>query len=102
MAMQWIEMDSRSMAIMYVLSGTILITVIIFLVILAQYRRRRLNWYEQNLLDMTSSPPQYIRCRPFSHIDTDDEQQSASLKSLDTSDLARKQSRIINVAGQGG
>lgn len=44
MAMQWIEMDSRSMAIMYVLSGTILITVIIFLVILAQYRRRRLNW----------------------------------------------------------
>uniref|UniRef100_A0A914ZGB9 C2 domain-containing protein n=2 Tax=Parascaris univalens TaxID=6257 RepID=A0A914ZGB9_PARUN len=100
MAVEWIEVDSRPMAIMYVLSGTILITVVIFLVILAQRRRRRLNWYEQNLLEMTSSPPQYIRYRASAHIDSDDEQQSTSLKSLGANDLTRKQSRIINVAGQ--
>ncbi|KHN75997.1 hypothetical protein Tcan_18185 [Toxocara canis] len=41
----WFDEANRSMTVMYVLSGTVLMVGIMCVIILTQYRRKRLNWY---------------------------------------------------------
>ncbi len=38
----------------------------------------RLLRYEQNLLEIASSPPNYVRCRAFTRVDTEDEQKEVA------------------------
>ncbi|KAI6205944.1 Synaptotagmin-9 [Aphelenchoides besseyi] len=89
--------ENQPMVLMYALSGTVLVMIILFLIFLAHQRRNRLNWYEQNLLECQRSPPQYMRCKALPRLDTD-EDRDYDFPTTSTSEPAiRKQSRIRRV-----
>ncbi|KAI6174187.1 Synaptotagmin-9 [Aphelenchoides besseyi] len=89
--------ENQPMVLMYALSGTVLVMIILFLIFLAHQRRNRLNWYEQNLLECQRSPPQYMRCKALPRLDTD-EDCDYDFPTTSTSEPAiRKQSRIRRV-----
>ncbi|MFH4976682.1 hypothetical protein AB6A40_003391 [Gnathostoma spinigerum] len=51
-----------------------------------------LSRFEQNLMELASLPPQHIKCRTVSRMDSDDEKEEAP-----KGKPVRKQSRISNV-----
>uniref|UniRef100_A0A914QAK3 C2 domain-containing protein n=1 Tax=Panagrolaimus davidi TaxID=227884 RepID=A0A914QAK3_9BILA len=52
---------------------TLFVLCCLILAAAIQQRRQRLNWYEQNLLEIATSPPQYVRCKAFPRLDTNDD-----------------------------
>ena len=58
--------------LLYVVSLTLFVLCALILAAAVQ-RRQRLNWYEQNLLEIATSPPQYVRCKGIPRLDTDDD-----------------------------
>lgn len=65
--------ENQPMVLMYALSGTLVIMLVLFLLFLAQQRKNKLNWYEQNLLDMSNQPANYTRCKAIPRLDTDED-----------------------------
>lgn len=116
--------ENQPLFLIYALTGTLVMMVILIMLFLAHQRRNRLNWwvqpcffkqitfrYDQNLLEM-SSQTNYKRCKAISRLDTDEDNDFeyqcyprlvwilvsiviASSTSKATS--TRKQSRISNV-----
>ena len=66
---------TNDVILLYIVSGTLFIVLLIVVVVLIQQRRQRLNWYEQNLLEIATSPPHYVRCKGISRFDTDDDKE---------------------------
>ncbi|KHN75986.1 Synaptotagmin-9 [Toxocara canis] len=46
---------------------------------------------------MASSPPQYVRCKALSRVDTEDDQECGSPRASHAGEAQRKQSRIVSV-----
>ncbi|KAI1718893.1 c2 domain-containing protein [Ditylenchus destructor] len=90
------EWDHQSVMV-YVISGTVLLLFVIVVMFLVQQRRSRLNWYEQNLLEIATSPPNYVRCKALPRLDTDDDRDGPLEPSPMRQQIARKQSRIHEV-----
>ncbi|CAD5235645.1 unnamed protein product [Bursaphelenchus xylophilus] len=86
--------ESKPLILVYAISGTVMMLLIVAVVFLIHSRRTRLNWYEQNLLEMAHSPPHYMRCKAMPRMDTEDEER---LDMPYASDIERKQSRIRRV-----
>ncbi|CAJ0583712.1 unnamed protein product, partial [Mesorhabditis spiculigera] len=77
----------QTMLVMYLMAGTILIVLVIILLFFAQ--SRRMNWYEKNVLDLSRTNTQRVRCKAFNRLDTEDDRDSIHEV------LSRKQSRIV-------
>ncbi|KAH7693556.1 Protein SNT-7, partial [Aphelenchoides avenae] len=90
--------DAKPIILTYVVSGTLAVMLLVVIILLIQRRRNRLNWYEQNLLEIASSPPNYVRCKALPRLDTDDDRYAEPSCSYTLARATRKQSRIHKVA----
>ena len=70
---QAISAAPTDVLLLYVVTGTLFVLCALILALAIQQRRQRLNWYEQNLLEIATSPPQYVRCKAIPRLDTDDD-----------------------------
>uniref|UniRef100_A0A7E4UWD7 C2 domain-containing protein n=1 Tax=Panagrellus redivivus TaxID=6233 RepID=A0A7E4UWD7_PANRE len=87
--------ENKDVLMLYAVSGTIIVIVVVLLAAYTQQRRQRLNWYDQNLLEIATSPPHYVRCKAIPRLDTDDDREFDNEKGQSTYSLeCRKQSRI--------
>jgi len=87
---------TNDIILLYIVSGTLFIVLVIVIAVLIQQRRQRLNWYEQNLLEIATSPPHYVRCKGISRFDTDDDKEFERTWSLNQH--KREQSRILRTS----
>ncbi|GMT33449.1 hypothetical protein PFISCL1PPCAC_24746 [Pristionchus fissidentatus] len=90
-----IHSSNQQLLLIYVLSATVLILFVLLLIIFANSRSSRLNWYQQNLLDLSSTNTQYMHRRAFTRCDTQDDREMVSSYEL----IRRKQSRIVRIDG---
>uniref|UniRef100_A0A1I7X5A2 Serine/threonine-protein phosphatase n=1 Tax=Heterorhabditis bacteriophora TaxID=37862 RepID=A0A1I7X5A2_HETBA len=81
------------MLLIYILGSTVLIVSVVVILFLVKTRQVKLNWYEQNVLDM-SIEPERVRCKSFNRTDTDDDARSSEISH---EKINRKQSRIRQV-----
>ncbi|GMT37779.1 hypothetical protein PFISCL1PPCAC_29076 [Pristionchus fissidentatus] len=73
-----IHSSNQQLLLIYVLSATVLILFVLLLIIFANSRSSRLNWYQQNLLDLSSTNTQYMHRRAFTRCDTQDDREMVS------------------------
>ncbi|CAD6185034.1 unnamed protein product [Caenorhabditis auriculariae] len=53
-------------------SSTVIVIVVVAVGLLIKTRQRN-NWYDQNILDMSTEPPMRVRCASFNRMDTEDD-----------------------------
>ncbi|CAD5227388.1 unnamed protein product [Bursaphelenchus okinawaensis] len=90
----YIAEETKPLILVYAISGTVVMLLLVAIVFLVHSKRNRLNWYDQNLLEMAHSPPHYMRCKAMPRLDTEDDER---MDFPHSSDIARKQSRIRKV-----
>ncbi|VDO20201.1 unnamed protein product [Heligmosomoides polygyrus] len=60
---------------LFLLGGTVLVVSVVVTTLLIKTRSDRLNWFEQNLVEM-SMDAEYYHCKSFNRTDTEDETKS--------------------------
>lgn len=91
------EADNANVLVFTVSLTILLLGVVVALLLVHKQRARRLNWYEKNLLEIATSPPNYVRCKPISRLDTEDEPPAEQRSASNRLKPLRKQSRIQEI-----
>uniref|UniRef100_A0A915DTD7 C2 domain-containing protein n=1 Tax=Ditylenchus dipsaci TaxID=166011 RepID=A0A915DTD7_9BILA len=92
------SLEEHSALLMYAITGTVLMLLVVLVLFLVQQRKTKLNWYDRNLLEIATSPPNYVRCKALPRLDTDDDRDGDPPSSLRIERMIiRKQSRIHEV-----
>ncbi|CAI4225461.1 unnamed protein product [Auanema sp. JU1783] len=91
-----LEIDDNPQIVMIIMAGTVLIVLVAVSIYLVKTRQVKLNWYDDNILDMGQAP-QHVRCKAFNRTDTEDDNRSVDGRQFH-SKVVRKQSRIMPVS----